>query len=388
MKIEHVVLPEPGRELLMKTHPTLARQFPDAHGEQGFVIGGGTMLAARWQHRASRDVDVRVSDKPGHQLLSRMLDDPRLQTWMNWAMEKAGATHRRRLDRHQLIYFFEPMAANAARVDLVQGGETIEGETVRTHAEGLEFWSATNCAILAAKWKWRRELLEVKDVFDFAVAALDDGPALQRALAVDTRGDDLNNMIEMLGENRARLRKEAERELDGVPKSIENAYDDPARHCAMAIGVWTARAVEIEHEDGLWRVTATCRAQPQGTPHGEYEHLESAAKRAAQLAGLTDEELPTLMAQAQNDGGARRTCAASALTAATGPDMRVGASGNVTIRDFGAATVEAPDIESAAKIAIDRGWEPSGREQAVIAELKELQGQAIAAEAERSSPQR
>ena len=92
MNVEHVVLPEPGRTLLMKTHAILAEQFPDAHGEPGFGGGGGTMLAARWKHRSSRDIDVRVSDKPGHQLLARMLEDPKLQTWMNWARVRADAS--------------------------------------------------------------------------------------------------------------------------------------------------------------------------------------------------------------------------------------------------------------------------------------------------------
>lgn len=118
VKIEHLVLPEPGRSLLKKTHAILARQFPDGNREPGFVVGGGTMLAARWKYRSSRDIDVRVSNKAGHQLLSRMLDEPKLQTRLNWSMDRAGAVHRRRLDRHQLIYFFEPMAVQAARVDL------------------------------------------------------------------------------------------------------------------------------------------------------------------------------------------------------------------------------------------------------------------------------
>ena len=111
-------------------------------------------------------------------------------------MEKAGAEHRQRLDRQQLIYFFGPMSQKTPRVDLFQSAEVIDGETVRTNAEGLEFWSATNSAILAGKWKWRRELLQITDVFDFAVAGLEDGPALQRALSAGTVDADLNDMIE------------------------------------------------------------------------------------------------------------------------------------------------------------------------------------------------
>lgn len=103
MNAERIVLPEPGRTLLAKTHKVLTRQFPDVGDEPGFVIGGGTILAARWKHRRSKDIDVRVSDESGLRVLSRMMVEPRLQTWMNWAMEKEGAEHRLRRNSEELV---------------------------------------------------------------------------------------------------------------------------------------------------------------------------------------------------------------------------------------------------------------------------------------------
>lgn len=77
------------------------------------------------------------------------------------------------------------MSPKTPRVELLQNAAAIDGETVRSEAEGLEFWSGTNSEILAGKWKWRRELMLITDVFDFGVAGLEDGPALQRALPPD-----------------------------------------------------------------------------------------------------------------------------------------------------------------------------------------------------------
>ena len=66
MRTEQVVLPEPGRTLLRRTYPILVRRFGGASAKAGFiVVGGGTMLAARWGHRASKDLDIKVNNSEG-----------------------------------------------------------------------------------------------------------------------------------------------------------------------------------------------------------------------------------------------------------------------------------------------------------------------------------
>ena len=57
--------------------------------------------------------------------------------------------------------------------------------------------------------------------------------------------------------------------------------------------------------------------------------------------------------------------------------MNVGADGRVTIRDFGTPTIEAPNIERAVELAVERGWEQGEIEPALVAALKEMQTQAI-----------
>lgn len=70
LRTEHVVLPEPGRQLLHAGYPILRQWLPDAPGRAGFVIGGGTMLAARWGHRSSKDIDVKVNSETGYALIA------------------------------------------------------------------------------------------------------------------------------------------------------------------------------------------------------------------------------------------------------------------------------------------------------------------------------
>ena len=56
-----MTLPEPARELWLRTRRIISESLEELTGEeQGYRIGGGTILAARWQHRRSEDIDLTV----------------------------------------------------------------------------------------------------------------------------------------------------------------------------------------------------------------------------------------------------------------------------------------------------------------------------------------
>ena len=56
-----MTLPEPARELWLRTRRIIGESLEELTGEeQGYRIGGGTILAARWQHRRSEDIDLTV----------------------------------------------------------------------------------------------------------------------------------------------------------------------------------------------------------------------------------------------------------------------------------------------------------------------------------------
>ena len=56
---ETLELPEPARTLFRKTRAALDTHVAAyaADGE-GYKLGGGTILAARWKHRRSNDIDL------------------------------------------------------------------------------------------------------------------------------------------------------------------------------------------------------------------------------------------------------------------------------------------------------------------------------------------
>ena len=56
---EELRLPAPAAALLEKTQAILdAHVTPHTPGGEGWKLGGGTVLAARWHHRESFDLDI------------------------------------------------------------------------------------------------------------------------------------------------------------------------------------------------------------------------------------------------------------------------------------------------------------------------------------------
>ena len=381
MRTERVILPEPGCTLLRRTHGILTQRLKGGPGQAGFIIGGGTMLAARWRHRNSKDLDVRVNDTEGYGAISRMADEPMLETALDRQMQAAGAWTKQRAGRLQLVYVFgDKRDADPPRIDLAELPPKLKGEVIRTESEGMKFWSASNEEILAGKWKDRREDPPIRDVFDFATAGLMDGHALQRALATDGAADDLDKMIERLAARRKQLEDAAAKTIEGVPQELEWVRRDPARFAARSIGMWALTEIAISRSEGAWIVETRCRAEPEGTERGRYEEVDAAAERAGELGGFTHEDIMRIREEAKREGGSPRRCAGSGITQTTGPEMVVDARGTVLVRDFGQTPVRTPTISAAVETAIERGWESRERMHEAIEELTALQHQAIAHE--------
>ena len=144
MRTEQVVLPEPGRTLLRRTYPILMRRFGGDCAKAGFIIGGGTMLAARWGHRASKDLDIKVNSSEGYRVVSRMYEEPMLEASLDREMHGAGARAKKRSSQLELMYIFgDEYDKDPPRIDLVELAPKLRGQMVRTESEGMSFWSAT-----------------------------------------------------------------------------------------------------------------------------------------------------------------------------------------------------------------------------------------------------
>ena len=378
LRTETLILPEPGRQLLHASYPILKQWLPDTPGEASFIIGGGTMLAARWHHRSSKDIDVKVNADTGYPLVSRAREEPMVNAELDRQMRAAGSTGRRWLSNAQLVYTFgAPGDDDPPRIDLTEFAPKIPMAVIRTTSEGMAFWSGTNEEILAGKWQGRRFDPPVRDIFDFAVAGIEDGPGLQGALAMDAKPEALDKMVRTLVEQRERLRVEAQTDILGVPASLREMREDPAKWAAMSIGMWATTQVRIERKENIWHVSAACRAKPEGCAQGTYTDLMSAVRRASALGGLSSERRLTLHDDAEHQGGAQCAGGGDAISESWKREVFVEGSGAVEIRDFGETAVRTPTIEAAADVMIARGWEREQGRGEIVEELRALQQQAI-----------
>ena len=341
------------------------------------------MLAARWHHRSSKDIDVKVNNGIGYALVSRAAEEPMVKAKLDQQMMAAGATGSIWLSPIQLIYTFgRPNDDDPPRIDLTEFAPKLHMAVVRTMSDGMAFWSSTNEEILAGKWKDRRFDPPVRDVFDFAIAGVADGPALQGALAMEATAEALDEVMRRLERDRGELRELAKTEILGVPEQLETVRADPAKWAARAIGMWAATEVRVEREDDGWHVSAACKANPEGCTQGKYGDLTSAVRRASMLGGLSSDDRLQLYEDASSQGGGSRSGGRSGMTQSCGPEMTVRGNGTVAIRDFDEATANAPTIEAGVEIAIERGWENEENRGAAMEQLRELQQQAIAQERE------
>ena len=63
---EEQSLPEPAAGILARTHAILDQHVtPHTPGRDGWALGGGTLLSARWKHRRSTATQPARPGQPG-----------------------------------------------------------------------------------------------------------------------------------------------------------------------------------------------------------------------------------------------------------------------------------------------------------------------------------
>ena len=85
--MEDLTLPEPARTLLGRIRATLdAYVIPCTPARSGWQMGGGIILAARWRHRESLDIDLLVHPRTETRFLH-----PEAAPELHRRLEAAGA---------------------------------------------------------------------------------------------------------------------------------------------------------------------------------------------------------------------------------------------------------------------------------------------------------
>ena len=379
---ERVILPQPGRALLHAVYAILRQHLPEEPGYVCFAIGGGTILAARWGHRDSKDLDVKVNSGAGHFLVSQAATNLAFRKVLNKQMKAAGAIRNNTNHLRHVTYVFklpgvEYDPKDPPRLDLVEANVEKQTLLIRTLSESMEFWTSTNEDILAGKWSGRRIRTVPRDVFDYAVAAIMDIRALQGAISTDASRESIDETIRLLADRSDDLIERTARDVHGVADRFKYIHKDPARWAARAIGSVVPTEVSIEHSDDVWLVRAACEANTKGYLQGKFTDPMNATRRAAALAGLSATDRAALADDVSRHGGITLKGARTAMKEPCAPRMDVNADGSVTITDFGSETIRTPTIEEAVDHAIDAQWEREDTRHTLTEKMRAEQRQLI-----------
>ena len=166
-------LPEPARELWLRTRTIINEELRRIQGGNArYAIGGGTILAARWKHRKSFDVDIIVDPAtPLHRA-----DDPR-QSDFNRRMKEIGGNpaYSPELDKYKIAF------DGGGDIDIWARRPIFGGTDRRERVEGHEQSVLSSAQVLRGKLE-RAEMNVVRDVYDVVKAASCEPESLEEAV--------------------------------------------------------------------------------------------------------------------------------------------------------------------------------------------------------------
>lgn len=229
-----MTLPEPARSLWMKTADALEDELKTHLREyKGWRIGGGTVLAARWGHRRSTDIDIKLRADAGLRVL-KTSGDPETARRFHERMKELGAVSIAEMHEDLIVVNFP-----TGRIDIFQSDDAMKEGQMREQLEHRTDPVASNAQILHGKMgRWARS--PTRDVFDVAVANELAPEALETA--VNGLPPDSTREIRATWRNRrehhARL---AGNELLDIDPKWKGIAQDPVRH---ALAAWEERTYQ------------------------------------------------------------------------------------------------------------------------------------------------
>jgi nucleotidyltransferase AbiEii toxin of type IV toxin-antitoxin system len=145
-------------------------------GSPDVVIGGGTVLMFRFEHRVSKDIDFFMHDVQWLSLLTPRLNDTTAAMTTNYLEQANGLK----------------LVLPHGDIDFVVSGPVTDAREIdRLEFMGRTFLLEATEEILAKKLFYRAARFQPRDVFDFVVAVESDRESAARALAAAASQHDL-----------------------------------------------------------------------------------------------------------------------------------------------------------------------------------------------------
>ena len=368
--MEELILPEPGRTLFQRTAKLLIRGCglgeTDARSPRA-VFGGGTVLAARWQHRASKDIDIQFPYQEAEGVLSRLRRAPVMEeTWNRWLRE-GGLTPLQWITAYKARSQLTGQQELAdPELELAEFAAPLANDTYVAKVEGLNIWVAGTAGILAGKWEGRRDEPPLRDLYDIAVAGEQDGLALQRALQCKGEHGTVDDFLELVQSKRDRKRHSDERaaRLEGVPDKYVKYARNAAWWAGTAVARWAMTELVIERGAQGWEVWTKCEGLPEGFKWWETSDLDAAAQAAQEIGQLDRDAVTQLRNRAGSEGGATQGGAGAGRQRTMSRSIVVDGNGAVRITENEQVIGRTATIAQAADLGIETGiWNEAEREE-------------------------
>ena len=263
MEPRHVELPEVAKRCWPKAIElinALMRECATLEHE-AWYLGGGTALAADWQHRTSTDIDILIA--PG---LSMAALGPDANARIDQLIENQGGKRLTAPDQ-KLSVAYEP----DGKVDIFSSGRQLPGHEEQIEVEGTPTQRLSNAQIFAGKLRRAIEgHAPARDLFDVCYGAKVEDRGFEHAL--NTLTDEEQRRIGGLWESTgAKIADEARRKLAGVK--------DQDLIPAQELGERASRTLkEHRYAHTIIRAGAGRAVVRTLTMNGQWREYESTAK--------------------------------------------------------------------------------------------------------------
>lgn len=253
---EVLTLVEPAGTLWKETERAVRRALDDLpDGPHEWRIGGGTILAARWGHRKSFDIDLTIGPRAN----LRHLLPPAGREIEALARRLGGTINLPEHDktRRVTITFERHPELKDCALDICRLQPEPADAQRAARVDGLDAVVLHTAQILKGKLE-RAEASPVRDVLDIATAATADPRSL--AVAANCLGHEYAQVIAKVWEKTDRTFEEEAREhLQGMPESSRLDTRTLGSAAARALRSSLYRDVRIYREGDRGKIEATTR---------------------------------------------------------------------------------------------------------------------------------
>ena len=254
-----LALPEPARGLWLRTRDAIRESLAEVGGAE-YQIGGGTVLAARWGHRISYDVDLTLPET----LTLHRLENP-VESRFEHRMRELGG----RPEYYQSLRMYQ-VRFGSQGLDLWAHTVQPPGGQTRLALEGREETVHSNVQILWGKIA-RAERNLSRDVYDLVQGSEHDPASVEIAVNAHPRGV-AEWAARSWSEGRAEIAFDADARLRGIPAVERQRLD--------TLGVRGERAIRAAlYAELAIRTAGTCLRIETRTAGGVHRRTEVEAGR-------------------------------------------------------------------------------------------------------------